>query len=60
MGTFRAFKITVPDGKVLSRYDQIQAKKLFGNDMGEELVNSDDDCIRRPEKCVPPGLSDKQ
>jgi len=56
MGTFRAFEITVPGGKVLKTYDQLQAKKLFTDSLGEELIGSDDDCIRRPETCVPPGL----
>jgi hypothetical protein len=56
MGTFRAFEIGVPEGKVLFTYDQIAAKKLFASDLGDELLESDDECVRVPEKCIPAGL----
>jgi hypothetical protein len=56
MGTFRAFEIGLPDGRVLAEYDQIAAKKSFRRDLGVELRNADDTCIRTPERCVPPGL----
>lgn len=56
MGTFQAFEITIPAGKILRRYDQLEAKKLFSHAMGPELMNADDDCVRKPESCVPPGL----
>jgi hypothetical protein len=57
MGTFRGFEINVKDGKILQRYDQLQAKQLFADSIGEELRNADDGCIRQPDKCVPPGLT---
>lgn len=56
MGTFRAYEITVPGGKVLKQYGQLRAKALFANSIGEELVGADDECVRHPETCVPPGL----
>jgi hypothetical protein len=56
MGTFRAFEIGLPGGNVLAEYDQIAAKKSFWRDLGVELRNADDTCIRNPERCVPPGL----
>ena len=56
MGTFRAFEIILPSGKVVRQYDQITAKKLFAVDLGEELSSADDDCIRKPQMCIPPGL----
>jgi hypothetical protein len=56
LGTFRAFKIILPSGKVVRQYDQITAKKLFAVDLGEELSGADDDCIRKPQTCIPPGL----
>ena len=54
MGTFRAFEISLKDRKILQRYDQLQAKQLFADSIGEELRNADDDCIRQPELCSPP------
>jgi hypothetical protein len=53
MGTFRAFEISVPDGIVLNRYGQLQAKRLFASSLGEELTNADDSCVRSPKACVP-------
>ncbi|MGP0019263.1 MAG: hypothetical protein ACLPHP_11885 [Candidatus Sulfotelmatobacter sp.] len=57
MGTFRAFEISLKDGKILQHYDQLQAKQLFADSIGKELRNANDDCIRQPERCVPPGLT---
>jgi hypothetical protein len=57
MGTFRAFEITLPEGKVIERFGQIAAKKVFAIDLGVELRNADDSCIRRPRSRVPPGLN---
>jgi len=56
MGTFRAFEIRLPDGKVLNRFGQIEAKKLFASDMGNWLSDSDDACVLKPEDCIPTGL----
>jgi hypothetical protein len=56
MGTFRAFEIALPGGKVLRTYGQLEAKKQFGGSLGRELTNADDECVRKPEACVPPGL----
>jgi hypothetical protein len=59
MGTFEAFEIELPSGKVISKYDQLTAKKLFKSDLGEELLGADDSCIRKSQSCVPPRI-DKQ
>jgi hypothetical protein len=56
MGTFRAFEIALPDGAILSRYGQIETKRSFGNDLGVELLGAEEDCIRKPETCVPSGM----
>jgi hypothetical protein len=56
MGTFKAFEIAIPDGSVLGRYGQLQAKKSFRNELGVELVGAEDACIEKPETCVPSGL----
>src|SRR5262249_46617216 len=59
MGTFEAFEITLPQGLVRARYDQLKAKKLFRGDMGPELMNANDKCIRNRASCVPLGLEVK-
>jgi hypothetical protein len=56
MGTFRAVEITLPKGKPVRAYNQIEAKRQFANELGEELMNADDECIENPKACVPPGL----
>ena len=55
LGTFQAFQIAVPDGTVLSRYGQIQSKKLLGPCLGVELLGADDSCVHNPGTCVPAG-----
>jgi hypothetical protein len=57
-GTFWAFDITLPEGKVQQRYDQLEAKKHFGNNLGSELANADDNCIWHPsaDTCTWSGL----
>ncbi len=57
MGTFRAFEITIPGGKIVRSWNQITAKRIFEDSLGVELVNADDSCVRHPESCVPPGLT---
>lgn len=56
MGSFRAFEIELPFGKIDFRYSQLTAKKLFRSDIGAELRAADDTCIIKPQECVPPGL----
>jgi hypothetical protein len=56
MGTFRIFEIALPTGKVLRTIGQLEAKEQFRNSLGKELSNADDNCIRQPNTCVPPGL----
>lgn len=57
MGTFRAYEITVPGGTVLRQYGQLQAKALFAGSLGEELMGANDNCVRHPKQCIPPGLN---
>ena len=57
MGTFRAFEISLPEGAIVSRYGQIEAKSSFGSDMGKMLQNASDDCVRHPQTCIPNGLT---
>jgi hypothetical protein len=50
-GTFKAYQIDVPAMRVVRIYNQIQAKELFGADLGVELAQSEDNCIRKPSSC---------
>ena len=56
MGTFKAFVIQLPTGEVVSKYDQIEAKKAFSNLIGSMLIQADDMCIMKPETCIPCGM----
>jgi len=65
MGTFHAFEISVPGGKVLREYGQLEAKSLFAKTLGVELRNADDECITKPKSCdpwadLPPAKNKKQ
>ncbi|MGC1414046.1 MAG: hypothetical protein WA817_02100 [Candidatus Acidiferrum sp.] len=51
MGMFRAYEITIPEGKIIHTYDQLSAKRLFWPHLGEELRNADDECLKRPKYC---------
>jgi len=50
-GTFRAYRISLPKGRIVASYDQIEAKRLFGSDLGWEIRNAPDRCVRRPTSC---------
>jgi hypothetical protein len=56
MGTFRAFEIALPNGEIIEGFGQIEAKKAFRADLGQELRSSDDTCILRPFTCAPAGM----
>lgn len=56
MGTFEAFVIELPTGNVVSEFGQIEAKKVFSNLVGSELVDADDGCVKKPENCIPCGM----
>jgi hypothetical protein len=56
MGTFRVFEIELADGRVVTDLNQLEAKTLLRNDLGDELLNADDGCVRRPGTCVPQGV----
>jgi len=58
MGTFRVYEVAVPGGKIVRRYSQIEAKKLFRRLLGPELRNADDSCFSHPGACAIPMLHD--
>jgi hypothetical protein len=45
-GTFHAYEVLVPNVSIVRRYGQIKAKRLFGSDLGWELKDAPDRCIR--------------
>ena len=49
--TFRAYQVSLPEGSIIRSYDQIEAKRLFGGDLGWEIKNAPDRCIRRSTSC---------
>jgi hypothetical protein len=52
--TFKAYEIEIPSQKVLHVYGQLESKKLFGQQLGEWLLNAPDNCIRDPKACWVP------
>jgi hypothetical protein len=53
MGTFKAFEVSLADGKHLKEYGQLDAKRVFAKTLGVLLQNADDDCINKPRSCDP-------
>ncbi|MGZ3275421.1 MAG: hypothetical protein ACXU82_16150 [Caulobacteraceae bacterium] len=50
-GTFKAYELDPGTMKVGRRYGQLEAKKLFGPDLGQELTAADDECVKKPTSC---------
>jgi len=51
MGVFELREISVPSLSVIKTYSQLQAKRLFGNDLGGNLRNANDACVRDSKSC---------
>ncbi len=51
MGTFKAYELDPVTMSVGRRYGQLEAKRLFGPDLGEELAAAKDGCITQPMTC---------
>lgn len=51
MGVFELREIDVPSLSITKTYGQLQAKKLFGDDLGGNLRNAKDECVRNPKSC---------
>jgi hypothetical protein len=51
MGTFKAYELDPATMTVGRAYGQLEAKKLFGADLGRELEAADDACVTRPRNC---------
>jgi hypothetical protein len=51
MGVFELREISVPNLAIARTYGQLEAKKLFGHDLGGNLRDARDACIRDPKSC---------
>jgi len=51
MGVFELRELSVPELSILRTYDQFEAKKLFRNDLGGNLLDANDSCVRDPKSC---------
>lgn len=58
-GSFALYEVSVPDGKILAKYGQLEAKRRFGDKLGPELRRADDRCITQPGSCHPPYAPEK-
>lgn len=50
-GTFKAYEVDLSTKSVTKTYNQLEAKRLFGKELGTELADSRDNCIRHPKRC---------
>ncbi len=50
-GTFEAYAVSLDGPKIERTYDQLEAKRLLGDELGPELRQADDGCIRDPASC---------
>lgn len=53
-GTFKAYAVDITAPRIIKVYDQLETKKQFGSDLGPELLQADDKCIRNPPSCFVP------
>jgi hypothetical protein len=51
MGVFELREMSVPDLSIGRTYDQLEAKRLFGDDLGRNLRDANDSCVRDPKSC---------
>lgn len=50
-GTFQGFIVDIRVPRVTRRLNQLAVKRLYGADLGPELRNANDECIRHPQAC---------
>jgi len=51
MGVFELREMSVPGLSIVHVYSQLEAKKLFRGDLGGNLLEADDKCVRDPKSC---------
>ena len=50
-GTFQGFVVDVRVPRVIRKINQLAVKHLYGADLGPELKDANDECIRHPRAC---------
>lgn len=53
-GTFKAYEVDIANKSIVATYDQLEVKKRFGTQLGPELAESPDSCVRAPQTCFVP------
>ena len=53
-GTFKLYDLSIPGLTVHKAYDQLQAKHLFGPELGSFLQHARDICVTNPKACEVP------
>jgi hypothetical protein len=51
MGTFRSYIVEAKNRRIMGTLNQIETKKRFGSDLGPNLKEADDECVRNPKSC---------
>lgn len=51
MGVFELREMSFPDMSIVQRYGQLEAKKLFDEDLGGNLREANDACVLDPKSC---------
>jgi hypothetical protein len=51
-GTFKAYVVDLNEPRIVSVLNQLETKRRYHDDLGEELLQSDDACIQHPERCL--------
>ena len=51
MGVFELREISLPDLSIVRTYGQMEAKRLFAEDLGGNLREANDACVRDPKSC---------
>jgi hypothetical protein len=51
MGTFVLYEVDPHLHVIVKKYSQLEAKRLFYKDLGQELREADDNCVRHPRSC---------
>jgi hypothetical protein len=50
-GTFKAYLVDIDRSSIRRSYNQLTAKQMFAEDIGVELRDAPDECIKTPKAC---------
>jgi hypothetical protein len=60
MGTFMMYEVAVPNGAIIRRFSQAEAKTSFRKLLGSALQAADDGCFSEPGSCFIPMLHEAE